>query len=204
MVDISAELRTFLSDVESQPVSTSDKRGTYTNSGDYLIYTTSFHHDHAVSELVTGLKPPAGTTIIDVGCCSGFTGLTFALQGYKVAFHDFEGLGLQFVRWFGDKHALDIEVIPYGGEIEKRYDIAIALDVMEHTGNHLGFIRWISDLAHRVIICYPLMAFGPPYSDDLDEWVDDQVIRNVVEARYKLQDDYLSTSADRRFLIWKV
>lgn len=198
------QLKIFLSDKESRPDFLSDKRLTYTDSPEYLLYTTSFHHDASIRALIEPLSPPVGTTIIDVGCCSGFTGLSLAMNGYRVAFHDFEGLGLSFIRWFSDRQELNTQVIPYGSEMTERYDLAIALDVMEHTGNHLGFIRWISSLAHKVIVCYPLMPFAPPYSDQIDEWVDDQVIRSVVESRYKLFDDYLSTSGDRRFLIWGV
>lgn len=198
---VTGELKEFLSDKEPVPISLSDKHQTYTASPEYLLYTTSFHHDHWIKELIDSLRPPAGTNFIDVGCCSGFTGLTLALRGYGVTFHDFEGLGLQFVRWFSDKHSLNTRIIPYGQDLPESYDIAIALDVLEHTGNHLGFLYWISGLAKKVVITYPLLSFVPPYDNRLDEWVDDQAIRSIVESRYHLVDDY--SQASRRYLIWK-
>ncbi|KKL85249.1 hypothetical protein LCGC14_1956620, partial [marine sediment metagenome] len=63
-----------------------------------------------------------------------------------------------------------------------RYDIAVALDVMEHTGNHLGFVRWISELAQRVVVCYPRMEFSPPYVTVVDElsWSNQSSLINAV------------------------
>ncbi len=197
------DLKNFLSDREPFNDYLSDKERTYTASPDYLISVISFHGNRNVAAFEESVKPSAGTKIIDVGCCSGITGLNLAVQGYPVTFHDFEGLGLDFIRWFSERHALNTEVIPYGQELERHHDIAIALDVLEHTGNHLAFIKWISYLAGRVMICYPLsVPFMPPYEKVLDEWVDDLAIRDIVRHRYKLIHDE-APGSDRRFLIWE-
>jgi len=194
-------LNEFLADKGSAPYSTADKMAAYTGSPEYLTYTTYFHHDVHVKEFTEGINPRPGSTFIDVGCCSGFTGLLLAHRGYKVTFHDFDGLGLKFVRWYSEKHNLDTDVIPYGQELPVRYDIAISLDVMEHTGNHLGYLRWITELADRAMICYPLMPFSPPHDDVLDEWIDDNAICDIVNCRYKLVDSYIA-GGNRRFLVW--
>lgn len=196
------DLKIFLSDRDPFTDYLSDKNRAYTASPDYLIYTTSFHHNRNVKAFEESIRPPVGTQIIDVGCCAGMTGLALAMRGYPVTFHDFEGLGLQFVRWISSKRTLDTQVIPYGDQLTRRYDIAIALDVLEHTGNHLSFVRWISGLAGRVMICYPLSSgFEPPYVNVLDEWVDDEMIRLAVSHRYRVLHD--QNPDGRRFLVWE-
>lgn len=195
------DLKLFLSGKAPFTDYLSDKKRTYTASPDYLIYTVSFHGNRNVAAFEEAIKPPAGSTIIDVGCCAGITGLNLAWQGYPVTFHDFEGLGLDFIRWFSSRHQLNATVIPYGDELPICYDLLVALDVLEHTGNHLAFVHWISTLAHQVRICYPLSAgFSPPYANVLDEWVDDEIIRETVAKRYRIIRD--EDPDGRRFLIW--
>jgi hypothetical protein len=195
------DLKRFLSDREPFTDYLLDKRRTYTASPDYLIYVTSFHGNRNVAAFEQSICAPLGTRFIDVGCCSGVTGLNLALRGYHVTFHDYEGLGLEFIRWFSKEHRLDTKVIPYGEETVN-YDVAIALDVLEHTGNHLAFIKWISSLADKVMICYPLsVPFAPPYENVLDEWVDDKAIRQIVSERYKVVSD--ENPDGRRFLVWR-
>lgn len=196
------DLKYFLSDKPNFTDYLSDKKRAYTASSDYLIYVTSFHGNRNVAAFEESIKLPLGARFIDVGCCSGVTGLNLAMRGYQVAFHDYEGLGLDFIRWFSEKHHLKTEVVPYGQELVNSYDVAIALDVLEHTGNHLAFIKWISYLAGRIMICYPLSTgFSPPYENVLDEWVDDRAIREVVKERYRLIHD--EAPDGRRFLIWE-
>jgi hypothetical protein len=195
------DLKLFLTGREPFSDYLTDKQRTYTNSPDYLIYTLSFHGNRNVAKFEQAIAPPPKTSFIDVGCCAGTTGLNLALRGYHVTFHDYEGLGLEFIRWFADRHKLSCQVVPYGQDISKRFDIATAFDVLEHTGNHLSFIKWISGLARRVMICYPIMPFSPPFENVLDEWVDDEMIRHVVSSRYRLVYD--DKPDGRRFLIWE-
>lgn len=198
------QLREFVGAIPQRiPVSASDKIRTYTESADYLIGTTYFHNDIYVKQFEADFKKHSpGTRFLDVGCCTGSTGLALARRGYHVGFHDFEGLGLEFIRWLSGEESLDTDVIPYGTKEPVDYNVAIALDVMEHTGNHLGFIRWISSLAPKVIITYPLMAFAPPYEMVIDEWIDDEAVRTILYERYTVLVDH--TNASRRFLIWTV
>ncbi len=184
------------------PVSAEEKVGTYTESTQYLKNTTHYHFDVDMKPFTEeALSGPNVGEIIDVGCCSGLMGLVMALREYWVTFHDFEGVGLAFVRWMIERHGLEGEVIPYGQEVTRRYDTVIATDVLEHTGNHLGFIRWVSGLGKRVIVTYPQIAFSPPHVEVIDEWVDDEVIVRVVEERYEVVTNYLRNG--RRFLIWR-
>lgn len=201
---ITNDLKYYLREVVgavTPPMSIDDKRSTYTESGDYLLYTTQYHTDAGMAELMNYIYKIPARSVIDAGCCSGFTGLLMALKSYyDVIFHDFEGLGLKFIRWFIEKHSLNAEVVPYGEKIDCA-DLAIALDVIEHTGNHLSFIRWMNGLGRSKVICYPLMAFAPPYVDVMDEWVDDEAIRQIVGSRYETIFDWSQNG--RRFLGWR-
>ena len=184
------------------PISETDLIETYTKSTKYLKYTIAFHFNpYVLMFMKTAFGRQEKADIIDVGCCSGFTGLMLAIRGHRVTFHDFEGVGLDFIRWVSNRHNLDTTVIPYGDPVECRYDIAVALDVMEHTGNHLGFVRWISELARRVVVCYPRMEFSPPYVTVVDEWIDDEGVRMGIGSRYNVIVDY--EGGGRRFMIWE-
>jgi len=131
-----------------------------------------------------------------VGCALGHTGLQF-IQEHHVTFYDFAGIGLLFLQWLkDDQQYQNMTVFPYGGiqdEIEKtkheKFDIVLAFDVLEHTGNHLGFLKWIEYLGNKVYLCFPFVnKFYPPYVPRIDEWVDTDAICDIVHSRYKNVD----------------
>lgn len=202
---IRTELKTFLGETgQNGPYSITDKPGAYTASGDYLIYTLTYHTGTDMIEVMERLKELKVDSVIDVGCCSGCSGLLLLEERYydKMTFHDFEGLGLSFLRWLVDKHQIkNVMITPYDEGQPEKHDLAIAFDVIEHTGNHLGFLKWISSLGKQVAISYPMMKFVPPYVNVMDEWIDDEIIRMAVEKRYKVIWDYKRTG--RRFLSWE-
>lgn len=198
------ELKYYLQMVEpnDRAYSQDEKQAAYTESGKYLIYTTYYHDSIGLPELMKRIYEQPFQTVIDIGCCSGITGLIIAIDKKRaVTFHDFEGLGLRFIRWFIEKHGLNTcKVIPYGDNIEY-YDLVVGLDVIEHTGNHLGFIRWINDIGDVKFITHPLMDFAPPYVNVLDEWVDGDAISLIIRSRYEMLFDYKQNN--RRFMAWK-
>jgi len=130
------------------------------------------------------------------------TSHTLRMQGddkYKDQHYD---LAEEYYRKAKEKeNDLDTQVVPYD-EDPGVHDVAISLDVIEHTGNHLGYLRWISRLAKRVMICFPLMGFAPPFEVVIDEWVDAEAVRWVLEKRYKVVSDYCIDS--RQFFVWDV
>ena len=159
----------------------------YTKSPSYLRYLGQFHVQNAVVEFMDWLLEtiPQDALVYDVGCVCGYTGLVLAMNGYDVAFHDYEGLGLQFVREFGSAHGLPVTVIPYGMPAPMR-DWAIALDVIEHTPNQLGFIRWMTELGRTVVFSFPGTYYVAPFKPQLDRWVDAEAIGWVLERRYDI------------------
>lgn len=183
----------------------------YTESPAYQLYITEFHDEPNIISFLNYVSDSAKdtfkelgvkTSFIDVGCGSGFTGLSLALSGdYFVTFHDFEGLGLDFIRDYLDKNDnIRGQVIPYGLQV-KRHTVAIALDVMEHTHNHLCTLRWLKELGDYVVLTYPLMPYKPPFIVEIDEYVDDEALLYICEKRYKV---ILSKVVNgRRFLIYK-
>ena len=160
----------------------------YTRSPGYLRYLGAFHSQPQVNDFMGWLISaiPQGSTIYDVGCVCGYTGLVLALAGFDVAFHDYEGLGLDFVRWMHESNEdLNISVIPYGQPAPKR-DWAIALDVIEHTTNQLGFVRWMADLGRVASFSFPGVAYTPPFEFPLDQWIDAEAILMTISLRYRV------------------
>lgn len=119
-LEITAALREFMADKEGPRTDPANPFATYTTSPEYLLHTiTAFHSNTGVQgiigDVLKHIQP--GETVVDVGCSCGFTGLTIAMQGRAVTFHDFESLGLQFIRWFAERKGLIVSVIPYGDSI---------------------------------------------------------------------------------------
>lgn len=175
----------------------------YTDSAQYLINTTIWHCDHTVDTFLHSslqhFKPD--NTILDVGCMSGYTGLFYAWKGQRVTLHDFDGLALDWLRWLGERHGESIRAVPYGQPVE-RHDWVVALDVLEHTGNHLGFLHWLESLGRTAIITYPLMPFEPPYKPVIDAWVDDEAINQIIGNRYDVI--YSRLENGRRYLVYRM
>ena len=172
----------------------------YTESPSYLRYLGDFHHQNAVVEfmdwLLANIEPSA--TVWDVGCVNGYTGLVLALHGYDVAFHDYEGIGLDFIRWvepiLGDinGNGVKISITPYTTDAVLKRDWAIALDVIEHTPNALGFVRWMKELGDTVAFSFPEARFLPPYLPVLDQWTDGEALRWVIDKRYDLKTSFIA------------
>lgn len=183
----------------------------YTESSIYQLYITEFHDDPYIQDFIKILsdvsrhtfeKLGRKTDFVDVGCGSGFTGLILALSGnYHVVFHDFEGLGLDFVKdYLSQNPQISGSVIPYGLNVPQ-HTVAVALDVMEHTHNHLCTLRWLKELGSYVALTYPLKEYKPPFILEIDEYVDDESLLYICEHKYKV---ILSEIANgRRFLIYK-
>ena len=201
------EFTTVLPEVVSIPESTVvdpyDKDTTYYKSVRYLHeFSGSFHTSHFVKkyidEILSDLNElTSKQNIIDVGCALGHTGLEFVEQNHFVTFYDFPGIGLLFLEWLKANQEFDnMTTKPYGSlndkfklDKEDKFDIVLAFDVMEHTGNHLGFLKWLEHLGNKVYLCFPYVdEYFPPYVPRIDEWVDTDAIIKVIKRRYKNTD----------------
>lgn len=183
----------------------------YTESPLYQLYITEFHDDPDVEYFIKSLAVGAintlntlktKTSFVDVGCGNGFTGLLLSQYGdFSITFQDYEGLGLDFIRHYLSKNPqINGSVVPYG-EYVPRHTVAVALDVLEHTHNHLASLRWFRSLGDYVAMSYPLMPYAPPYVVMVDEYVDDEALLYVCEKRYQVILAKIVNG--RRFLIYK-
>jgi len=175
-----------------QTTDPAEKMNLYTNSYGYIVYTGNFHHGMemiSTNHFLLNLMKDKKQTIIDVGCQSGGTGLLYAHYGHRVIFHDFDGVAFRvlekYIAQFGE--TLDVEIISYGKPLPSA-DWVISFDTIEHTGNHLGFLRWIESMANNFAITYPLtIPFEPPFvPPGLDEWVDDERLQAVINADHEI------------------
>lgn len=187
------------------PISTANLRATYTESTSYLMAVIcQFHAQMPVLKFTDRLMAEisAGATVVDVGCAGGITGLTLAREGFRVTFHDFEGLGLDFVRHYAAREGLDVRVVPYGEEPAGfHHDWAVALDVIEHTGNELGFLRWMKQMGDTVAFSIPTVGFEPPYRPVVDAWIDREAVEWVVRRRYEVL--YWQMIENRTFVVFR-
>lgn len=164
----------------------------YINNHGYLASTTAWDKTERKFLILEAILEyiPKDNHIMDLGCATGMTGMALLLYGYKhVTFCDYDGLQLEFLR-----HALPAipsftgrwDIVPYGEE--KKVDAVVALDVIEHVGKHLNFLRWVQELSRKYfVISYPFIGdFDKPYQAVIDGWVDDEVIGSVLNARHTL------------------
>ena len=194
--------------VQDKYIIDSDLFEVYTASPRYQMYITEFHEEPDICNYINSILESTALessgrefSFVDAGCGSGFTGLSIALASKKlVTFHDFAGLGLDFISdYLIHNPEINAKVVPYGKYVP-RHVMAIALDVLEHTGNHLCTLKWLRDLGDYVAISYPLMPYFPPFVKVLDEYVDDEAIQWVCEKRYRIILSEIFNG--RRFLIY--
>ena len=210
LVYVTAHLEVYINTHDpniSVPISAEAKQGTYTASLDYLAYCSQFHYTPPMEHFFChylAAHIQDGQNVLEVGCLTGTSGLVLGrLKQVHLSFHDFEGLGLDFIRVYCQLEGIKAEVIPYAptGLLRGGYDWVLALDVLEHTGNHLGFIKWVASLGYNVALCYPITTyFSPPHVAVLDEWVDDEAIQWTIERRYKMIVSYCLDG--RRYMIF--
>jgi len=206
---LTTDLREFLADKEGPRIDPGNPRVTYTESPEYLLnIIAAFHSGSGVRGIVAWLMEhiEPSQSVIDVGCTCGFTCLPLAMAGRLVTFHDFEGLGLQFIRWFAEKEGIPVQVVPYGDdhgltESEKQRKWAVALDVIEHTGEHVGFLHWMKTLGVTVAFSHPAIRWHEPWQTKLDEHVDHEGLRMVIEDRYEILHE--SNTAGRQFMVYR-
>lgn len=203
---LAVKLAIFLDKKKPLGTNSDDLEETYTRSTEYLTYTTQFHRAADIAEflvkVINQIKP--GDTITDVGCHSGFTGLSVVMAGkQRVTFHDFEGIGLEFVEWYIEHNDIgEARIIPYGTN-PSRSKWVLAFDVLEHTGNQLAALKWLELLTnHYVAMTYPLIGYHPPYIKPIDEYVDDEAIQMVIDSRYTIKESYIADG--HRFTIYEV
>jgi hypothetical protein len=183
---------------------TGSKINLYTSDHNYLMYSVVWHRDGSVQSFLDQLVPFIGEdkTILEVGCETAFSGLTLAMiGGNPLTIHDYFGIGPMFALWCAEKHGLDVKFVPYGVKPDQ-HDWVVATDVLEHSGNHLLFLKWIEALADKRAITYPTaVEIYPPYAEVLDEWVDDNVIASVILSRNDV--DVLQIGPDgRRYIVY--
>jgi len=186
------------------------KYAVYTDSVAYFKRLRTTWHDTINTAFLTAVlsafeQPETQWhTVVDAGCMYGLAGMAFAARGHQVFFHDYPGLGLDFCAWYAQRQGYqNVACVPYGAPL-RRADMCLALDVLEHTGNHLQTLRWLKELGHVVAMTYPTsIAFAPPYEPtrDLDEWVDDEALSWVLQARYDIL--FTSLQYNRRMVLFQ-
>jgi hypothetical protein len=191
--DIIEEMaKVFLADKEGVEVSIDDEMGTYTNAPKYFYETLSYHKDIWVQDYLTlVLKETSGLgSVVDMGCAFGITGLCFTMQQKMVTFHDYPGIGLDFISFVKEHSDLGkyITVIPYGEPV-RQHKLCLAFDVLEHIPSVHSALYYFKEIGDVVAMTYPCRVprRAPFEKEGLDRWLDDELIQRTLMWRYQLR-----------------
>ena len=99
--------------------------------------------------LITRHLPP-GTSVLDYGCGIGSDGLILLEAGYRVEFADFDNPSAAYLRWRLDRRGLDAPVHDLDREVPGGFDLAYALDVIEHVDDPFAFCAELERRARLV------------------------------------------------------
>ena len=200
--DLRLALTQFLTGREGPPASPHDLAATYTRSPAYLKYCSAMHHEdvawRAFDWLLNDIRE--GESVVEAGCLTGMAGLRLAAAGKRVTFHDFEGLALEFIRWYIQQNGVTASVVPYGKRVEQ-HDWCVSFDVLEHTCNVLGAVRWFKELGRTVAMTYPIVPYQHPHVPVIDEWIDHEALMWVLEQRYEVLERW--ERGTRKFIVYR-
>ena len=88
------------------------------------------------------LKPLLDLKILDIGCGGGLVCEPMARMGAKVTGIDADTNGINIARTHAEKSDLSIQYICGAADnLEEKFDVVLALEVIEHTNNPAQFIK---------------------------------------------------------------
>ncbi len=103
-----------------------------------------------------------GRRILDVGCGSGRYAVELALAGAEVVGIDFSPemlvMANERARAAGVQDRVTFiegDFIKWAGQVEKRFDVAFAMGVLDYVDDAPGFIKMMADVADEVIASFP-------------------------------------------------
>jgi len=144
---------------ENAPDSGSKKMSEIYADGTYLAKNANWHQEHSQykSELVFKALTRTSTTFntcVDVGCGAGLVAERVAeiYPGATVSGYDISPDAQQFWNHRKLVHFHKENLF----DTDKRFDLALCLDVFEHVEDYFGFLRSLRSHASRVVFNIPL------------------------------------------------
>ena len=101
------------------------------------------HYDRAEKDL----KALNGLRILDIGCGGGLVCEPLARMGGTVSGADADAVAIETARTHAKESGLDIDYINAPAEeIDRKFDVVLALEIIEHVENPQGFVESVSKL----------------------------------------------------------
>ncbi|MGB4106876.1 MAG: bifunctional 2-polyprenyl-6-hydroxyphenol methylase/3-demethylubiquinol 3-O-methyltransferase UbiG [Alphaproteobacteria bacterium] len=95
----------------------------------------------------TGLKPFKGLSMLDVGCGGGLVCEPLARLGAEVTGIDADPVAIETAKTHAAQSGLEIDYQNRAAEnIKEKYDVVLALEIIEHVEDPAAFVKTISKL----------------------------------------------------------
>ncbi|MBA2504440.1 MAG: class I SAM-dependent methyltransferase [Thermoleophilaceae bacterium] len=132
-----------------------DEQSFYRSSEGYLYNLTAFAMTRTkepyLKLLTETVAPPA--RLLDYGCGIGSDGLVLLEEGYRVEFADFDNPSTRYLRWRLDRRGVEAPIYDLDiGRPPTGFDLAFALDVIEHVEDPLAFLSELEERADLVLV----------------------------------------------------
>lgn len=132
----------------------------------YSSHPTSRHRRRFVMERLDRIKPRNGMFVFDYGCGPGLL-LEQIKSSYRLAAHDLGGCDISSTGISKARERLSGGMFFVGEypELERKIDIAITSEVIEHTAEYREVLRWMSEHLKPggdLIITTPGGTMDPP------------------------------------------
>jgi SAM-dependent methyltransferase len=147
-------LQQYEAQLDDEFAATADEPSFYRTSHGYLYNLTAF--------AMTGTKLPylrelqrlvePGARLLDYGCGIGSDGLLLLEAGYRVEFADFANPSVDYLRWRLRERGLNAPIHDLDLEVPAGFDLAYALDVIEHVDDPFGFVAEMESRARIVVV----------------------------------------------------
>jgi len=162
-----AELREYLGDaydesrleryqesVNEELAELGDEERLYRESHAYLYNLTVFAMSGTKDPYLRTIveNTPPGSRLLDYGCGIGSDGLRLIEAGYEVAFADFANPSVDYLRWRLERRGHDARIYDLDRDTPAGYDLAYALDVIEHVDDPFDVLTRVEQAADHVLV----------------------------------------------------
>lgn len=131
-----------------------DEARLYRESHAYLYNLTAFAMSGTKEPYLRTIARyiPRGSRLLDYGCGIGSDGLRLIDAGYEVAFADFANPSVEYLRWRLQRRGHEARIYDLDRETPTGYDLAYALDVIEHVDDPFDFLTRMEKAAEHVLV----------------------------------------------------
>jgi GT2 family glycosyltransferase/SAM-dependent methyltransferase len=148
------QLRAHRALVDQEEEGAENSTAFYRTSNAYLYDLTAFALWRTKVPYLEAIRRfiPAGSSVLDYGCGIGSDGLELLLDGYHVAFADFDNPSTRFLKWRLAHRGLEAPVYNVDVDVPGGFDAAWSFDVIEHVDDPWEFLDGLERRAEIVAV----------------------------------------------------